>query len=102
MDVKNLRQILKALGDDTRLRIINLLSKKELTVKEICRILKKSQPTISKHLIRLRLLKIVIDRREGNFIYYRLNLSSFQGDILEFLIFKFSHLDIFINDKKAL
>ena len=52
MNLKTLRQILKACADDTRLRILNILKEKELTVKEICATLKISQPMISKHLTR--------------------------------------------------
>lgn len=88
MNLRKLRQILKVLGDDTRLRIINILNRRELTVKDICNILKISQPAISKHLFRLRLLKVVLDKREGNFVYYRLNTASDEGEIVKFLVTK--------------
>ena len=102
MNLKKLRQILKALADDTRLRIVSLLYRQELTVKRICNTLKVSQSTISKHLVRLRLLKIVIDRRQGNFIYYKLNRDSDQGKIVGFLISQFGGGEIFSNDAKYL
>ncbi|MGB3241349.1 MAG: metalloregulator ArsR/SmtB family transcription factor [Candidatus Omnitrophota bacterium] len=72
MELKQVRQILKALSDDTRLRIVNLLSKNQLTVNELCEILEKKQSNVSKHLSRLRLTRIVADKRIGNNVYYSL------------------------------
>ncbi len=70
MEIKKARQILKSLADDTRLRIVNLLEKQELTVNELCLLLDKKQPNVSKHLTRLRLTEIVRDRRSGNKVFY--------------------------------
>ena len=72
MKIKKARQILKSFADDTRLRIINLLSNKELSVTELCVILNKNQSNLSKHLARLRLTGIVSDKREGLNVYYHL------------------------------
>ena len=85
MYLKNLRQILKVLGDDTRLRIINLLSKGELSVTEICFVLKRNQPIVSKHLERMRMVEIVNDRREGSFIYYSLISDGGLDRIVKFI-----------------
>ena len=98
MNLKTLRQILKILGDDTRLRILAILNKREIAVKEICMSLKISQPAISKHLTRLRLLRIVNDKREGNIIKYSLNDESEQGKVARPIISKFRILDIFNKD----
>ena len=99
MNLKSLRQILKVFADDTRLRIINIISRRELTVKDICAALRINQPTISKHLVRLRLLKIVKDRRAGNLIYYSLNPNSEAVKIAGFLFTKFKHLEVFKKDR---
>ena len=72
MELKHVRQVLKAFSDDTRLRIVNLLSKNSLTVKELCEVLEKKQSNISKHLTRLRLTRVVVDKRMGNNVYYSL------------------------------
>jgi ArsR family transcriptional regulator, arsenate/arsenite/antimonite-responsive transcriptional repressor len=72
MKIKKTRQILKALADDNRLRIVNLLNNRDLTVKEICLILNKNQSSISKHLARLRLSGIAEDTRKGMNVFYRL------------------------------
>ena len=104
MKVKTLRQIFKGCADDTRLRIINLLDGKALTVKTICSVLKLNQPTISKHLTRLRLLKLVIDKREGNLVYYRLNKNahSIQDQVTSFITSQFHDLETFKKDKEAI
>jgi len=75
MHLKKTRQILKALSDDTRLRILNLLDMNELTVTEICQALNRNQSIVSKHLTRMRLVGIVGDRRKGLNVYYCLTES---------------------------
>ena len=102
MTLKRLRQTLKALAEDTRLRIVNILKFKELTVNEMCSILRVNQPTISKHLVRLRLLGIVIDRRVKNFVYYSLNFDAEQGKIVKFLTSAFEDVNTFGKDKQRL
>jgi len=72
LSIKKIRQILKSFADDTRLRIINLLSHQEMSVSELCLILNVSQSSLSKHLGRLRLTGIVNDRRGGMNVYYSL------------------------------
>ncbi|MFA7676766.1 MAG: metalloregulator ArsR/SmtB family transcription factor [Candidatus Omnitrophota bacterium] len=104
MSLKTLRQIFKACAEDTRLRILNILNGRELTVKEICSYLGVSQPAASKHLSRLRLLRIVIDRREGNLVYYGLNLSPDlpQRKVVSFIISQFKNVNIFKKDNEAM
>ncbi|MBL7130143.1 MAG: metalloregulator ArsR/SmtB family transcription factor [Candidatus Omnitrophica bacterium] len=104
MKIKRARQILKSLADDTRLRIINLLSKEELIVSDLCRILKKSQPSISKHLMRLRLTGILGDRREGiNVYYYLIKPKSKEiSMLLKAITSGLADLEVFKNDIKCL
>lgn len=102
MTFKNLRLMLKAITDETRFRIIHLLSNGEFTVKEIGLILDLKQPTVSRHLGRLRLLKIVNDRRKGNLVFYSLILNTEEGQLIEFLISKFKDIEIFSKDKEEL
>ena len=104
MSVKNTRVILKACAEDTRLRILNLLGNNEITVKMISQVLKVNQSVISKHLGRLRLLKIVFDRRDGNLVYYRLtqNKDSFQYKLINFLRKHCAEIPACKEDKKLL
>ncbi|WP_376696546.1 ArsR/SmtB family transcription factor [Wenzhouxiangella sp. EGI_FJ10305] len=60
------------LGDATRLRLLALLETEELTVAELARITRLAQPRVSTHLARLREAGLVVDRRDGVSVYYRL------------------------------
>jgi ArsR family transcriptional regulator, arsenate/arsenite/antimonite-responsive transcriptional repressor len=67
-------QFFKALSDLTRLRMLVLLSSEgELCVCELTHALDEIQPKISRHLAQLRELGVVLDRRQGQWIYYRLS-----------------------------
>lgn len=66
--------IVRALSDETRLRILTLLYKRgELCVCELSSSLELSQPKISRHLAILREHQLLKDRRAGQWIYYRLH-----------------------------
>jgi ArsR family transcriptional regulator len=81
--------LLKTLADGTRLRLVRVLSKEELNVQELSRVLQVAQPSVSRHLAVLRAGGLVADRREGNRVYYELRvptgtpkaLQSFIADI---------------------
>ncbi|EPJ8149763.1 metalloregulator ArsR/SmtB family transcription factor, partial [Citrobacter freundii] len=67
-------QLFKNLSDETRLKIVLLLrASGELCVCELCGTLEESQPKISRHLSMLRESGLLIDRREGKWIHYRLS-----------------------------
>jgi ArsR family transcriptional regulator len=72
IDVRPISRLFKALGDETRLRIVALLSHGELCVCHIEDALAISQPNASRHLGILRNAGIVEPRRNGNWVYYRL------------------------------
>lgn len=64
----------KCLSDPTRLQILNLVMvKKNVCVCEFTQHLELSQPKISRHLALLRNLSILLDQRQGQWVYYRLN-----------------------------
>ncbi len=63
-------QTFKALGDPTRIRILNLLCKQEHSVNDIANTLGLSQSTVSHQLRFLKNLRLVKFRREGTTIYY--------------------------------
>lgn len=65
---------LKLLSDPTRLRCLMLLQQEgELCVCELTWALDDSQPKISRHLAALRDARLVLDRREGQWIHYRIH-----------------------------
>ncbi len=64
----------KLLADDTRLSTLLLIQQEqELCVCEITSALNLSQPKISRHLAMLRNAKVLLDRRQGQWVFYRLN-----------------------------
>ena len=62
----------RALGDPTRLRIINLLARGSLCVCDIQRILEQPQSSISRHLALLKSAALIRDRRDGMRTFYAL------------------------------
>ena len=66
--------LFKALADETRTRISLLIAREgELCVCELTCALGESQPKISRHLALLRSSGLLADRRQGQWIYYRLH-----------------------------
>lgn len=73
LDTKNYSKYFKAFGDPTRLKILALLTGSEMTVNQITGEIGLSQPTISRHLGILREAGVVIDRRDGQQVFYKLH-----------------------------
>lgn len=63
---------LQMLADETRLRLLWALLDAELSVGDLARVVGKPAPAVSQHLARLRLARVVATRREGTFVYYRI------------------------------
>lgn len=72
LDVRSLSRLFKALADETRLRIVALLSHGELCVCHLEEALGLAQPNVSRHVGILRMAGVVEHRREGSWVYYRL------------------------------
>lgn len=64
--------VFRAVGEETRLRIMTLLLRGELTVTEITQILGQSQPRVSRHLKILTDAGLIEKFREGSWMFYRL------------------------------
>ena len=67
--------LFKALNDETRRQILELLKEKDLTAGEIADRFSISKPSISHHLDLLRQAGLVVSVKEGQFIYYSLNTT---------------------------
>ena len=70
--MSNAVQLFKALADETRLRILNLIGHREICVCQIVEALGLGQSKVSRHLAHLRNAGLVNDRREGLWMYYSL------------------------------
>jgi len=81
--------VLKALGDENRIRIINLLRQEALCVCELEVILNLSQSNASRHVTKLKNAKLIIGEKKAQWIYYRLDRN-----ILE----KFSFLNALFHE----
>jgi DNA-binding transcriptional ArsR family regulator len=79
----------RALGDETRLRILKLLAGRDLYLTEIAQQLELSKPTIKHHLALLRAAGLVTITESGTVVYYSLRrnrLDDASADIKRFLI----------------
>jgi len=67
-------QFYKCLSDDTRLRCMLLIEhEQELCVCELTEALQEIQPKISRHLAQLRNCELLVDRKQGQWVFYRIN-----------------------------
>ena len=88
-DLRRLRTLYRALGDETRLRILKLLSAKDLYLTEIAQQLELSKPTIKHHLTQLRVAGLVTVIESGQVMYYTLRrdrLDDAAVEIKKFLV----------------
>ncbi|MEE8338825.1 MAG: metalloregulator ArsR/SmtB family transcription factor [Xanthomonadales bacterium] len=72
MDLQLASHHCRLLADTTRLRLLLLLEREEMSVAELAGITHLAQPRVSTHLAKLKESGLVIDRREGVFVYYRI------------------------------
>jgi ArsR family transcriptional regulator, arsenate/arsenite/antimonite-responsive transcriptional repressor len=82
-----LNTVFKALGDPTRMAIIQLLREKGRTPSELLIALPVTQPTLSHHLDILKRADLVETRREGQFIHYSVNMTVVQMAMEYFMKF---------------
>ncbi len=75
----NLERFFQSLGDNTRLRLLNLMGDQEICVCYFVEILDQPQPKISRHLAYLRSAGIVTTRREGKWMHYRIVMPPHSG-----------------------
>ena len=66
----------KALGDDTRQKILKMLQEREMCVSDIVESFNISQPTISHHLNILKNVGLVKSRKEGKLMFYSINQDN--------------------------
>jgi len=75
----NVERFFQALGDNTRLRLLNLMGDQEICVCYFVEILGQAQSKISRHLAYLRSAGIVAARREGKWMHYRIVMPENLG-----------------------
>lgn len=80
----------KALSDETRRAILQLLNKRDMSAGEIAEHFNMSKPSISKHLDILRDAELISSEKKGQYVIYSINTSVLQEVLSNFL-------DIFIK-----
>jgi len=93
--------IFKALGDESRLRILNILVNDTVCVCQLEGGLGLSQTNVSRHLLKLKSAGLVISSRKAQWIYYEVNVEVFNGypGLMECLQIEFSNDDRYTEDK---
>ena len=76
LDIETTANILKLLGDKTRLTMVKIMSEHECCVCEFVDLFDMSQPAISQHFRKLKDSGIVDEARRGQWIFYSLNPTS--------------------------
>jgi ArsR family transcriptional regulator len=79
LDLVSATTLLRLLSDPTRVRLLALLRREELTVAELASVLGLAQPRVSTHLAKLKEAGLVRDRRAGVSAYYRINDADANG-----------------------
>ncbi len=73
-----MNEIFKALADPTRRKILKMLREKDLSAGEIAEHFDMTKPSISHHLNMLKQANLVLSEKQGQNIYYSLNMTVFQ------------------------
>lgn len=71
--INDLQELMLALADPTRLRLLSMMRAQEVCVCYFTAVLDAPQPTVSRHLAYLRAKGLVEARREGKWMHYRLS-----------------------------
>jgi ArsR family transcriptional regulator len=102
--MEKLASYFKGLADENRLRILNLLFHGELCGCDIQHVLGASQSTVSRHLSYLKNAGLVLDRRVGYRVFYRLVQSenSEITELFEYLVQVFATDKFLKSDMKKL
>jgi ArsR family transcriptional regulator len=101
--MRKLTKKFKALSDPNRIRILKMLEIRPLCLCEIRSVLGLANSTVSKHLSILRDAEFILDRKEGRWVYFKLNRNENEEYISEllFLMEKWCQKEkIILNDRK--
>lgn len=95
-------EMFKALGDENRLRILNLLMGAELCVCEIEVLLDITQSNASRHLNKLKSSQIITSYKDAQWVHYQVSEYFVEGhkELYEYLIGKLKTLDVCLKDNK--
>jgi len=100
----NLNDVFKMLTDETRIRLLNILSENQLCVCEVQAVLDISQTNASKHLNKLKAAGLITDEKKSQWSYYFLNDSFWDENqyLYKYLKEQWRTENSYLNDKKNL
>ncbi len=78
---QSLVEFLKMIDDPTRLKILRLLLERELCVCQLVKALKVPQPAVSQHLAKLRMMRLVTERKAAQWVYYSANREAVEQGV---------------------
>jgi len=81
----SINETFKALSDENRRKILDLLQNGDLTAGDIAKHFEMSKPGVSQHLSILKNAELVYAIKKGQYVYYSLNSTVFQ-DVLKWII----------------
>ncbi len=93
-------EILKAVGDENRVRILNLLMRHELCVCELEVVLSLSQTNLSRHLAKLKAANLIVGDKSAQWVHYKIS-DTFKEEhalLLEYIEKQCNTEAIFIED----
>lgn len=94
-------QLFKALSDVTRLKIVMLIQlENELCVCELMASIDDNQPKISRHLAQLKRMGLLLDRKQKQWVYYRIN-PSLKDWMLQVIIESCADSELLLVENKA-
>jgi len=95
-------ETLKALADENRLRLFNILTKDELCVCELEVILEMNQSNVSRHLAKLKSAKLIQANKGGQWVHYKLNphFEQQNPNLLSWLEKSWQDIAIFQHDNQ--
>ena len=96
-------EVFKALGDPTRLRIVGMLAEQgEVCVCRIVEAFGMHQPAVSHHMAKLKQAGLVHHRKQGQWVYYSLNIDGLRTGPLAFLSEVVSRVAVVSEDTKEM
>jgi ArsR family transcriptional regulator, arsenate/arsenite/antimonite-responsive transcriptional repressor len=98
VELERSANVLKLLGDKTRLTMIKILDNHDACVCEFVEIFKTSQPAISQHVRKLKDAGLVRETRRGQWIIYSLNKESEYFPLVEDLLLHIPNQDFRLKE----
>lgn len=97
-------QVIRTLGDETRIRILNILRDGHLCVGEIENILDVNQSSVSRHLSRLQTANLIIPEKRAQWVYYHINHSTLKKYpmLVELIEKELDKIDLCVEDIEKL